>query len=165
MAEQRVVGRPVNVTGSPADSGRRGVSDTEAPAPRRGRKALVVLAVLVLALVGVAAYLLLRPSDAGAVDTAPEPGVVVPIDPVSVNLADGHYLRLGFSVQMTADAHGEISTARALDVAIAHYSGRTMAEVNDTARRAELKTELVTLLAETFEEEVMDVYLTDFVTQ
>ncbi|KAE8763399.1 FliI/YscN family ATPase [Georgenia thermotolerans] len=81
------------------------------------------------------------------------------------NLADGHYLRLGFSIQLKKGATAELQVARALDIAIATYSGKPIDEVNDPARREELKAELLTQLSETFKGEVVDVYLTDYVTQ
>lgn len=94
----------------------------------------------------------------------PEPGAVVAIEPLNVNLAEGRYLRLGFTVQLAAGAD-ELPAAPVTDLAIALYSGRTVEEVNDPARRAELQDELATQLTERFDVEVMAVYYTDFVTQ
>jgi flagellar FliL protein len=131
---------------------------------------LIAGAVLVL-LVGAAAYwFLLGPGKAAsdatpAAPPAPKPGVVLTVDAVSVNLADGHYLRLGLGLQLTADVAEAPDPAKALDLAIALFSGHTVAEVSDPATRDALKAELVTQLSEAYEGEVMDVYLTNFVTQ
>ena len=64
------------------------------------------------------------------------PAPSLTVEPVSLNLADGHYLRLGMALQLTAGRGDEApDTARALDLAIALFSGRTVAEVSDPATR------------------------------
>jgi flagellar FliL protein len=168
MVEQRTVGRPVNVRGTPPQEQMRSAMSHAEEAPPRRRRGLLVLVVLVVALAAAAAAYVLRPWEsetAAAPEKAPELGLVVPVDPISVNLADGHYLRLGFSIQLEKGATKDLQVARALDIAIATYSGKPIDEINDPARREELKVELLTQLSETFEGEVVDVYLTDYVTQ
>jgi flagellar protein FliL len=165
MSDRRVAAKPTEIR-LPGDPGAAGAVG-EAP-PKKGKKKLVlIMGVLVLALGG-AAFFFLKPSGGGAEAAEPpppEPGGVAQIDPVSVNLAGGHYLRIGFSMQLAAGAHGEVEQAKALDIAIALYSGRTIEEVNDPAHREELKEELAHQLEEAYHGEVMGVYLTDFVTQ
>lgn len=142
------------------------------PAAAGGKKKkLLIVVVGVLVVAGAAAWFLLgrgggREAEHAA-EPAPEPGEVVQVEPISVNLADGHYLRLGLGLQLTADAggHGPVDPSRALDLAIALYSGRPMAEVSDPATREALKAELKHQLDEAYHGEVMDVYLTNFVTQ
>lgn len=167
MVEQRTVGRPVNVRGAaPHEETRTAVKDHEEAPPRRRRGVLVAVALVAVLAVAAAAFVL-RPWDSAPAeaDAPPELGLVIPVDPISVNLADGRYLRLGFSIQLKKGATAELQVARALDIAIATYSGKPIDEVNDPARREELKAELLTQLSETFEGEVVDVYLTDYVTQ
>src|SRR3712207_7034181 len=53
-------------------------------------------------------------------------------DPITINLAGGHFLKLGLSLQATADAGEELSGAKALDAAIDLFSGRT---IEDLAKR------------------------------
>jgi flagellar FliL protein len=89
---------------------------------------------------------------------------VLDIDPVSVNLAGGHYLRLGLALQLSSDAK-DPDPARALDLAIALYSGRSVDEVSTPATRDQLKAQLLGELQQAYGPEVMDVYLTDYVTQ
>lgn len=139
-------------------------------APRRGRTVLVAVVVAVVVAAGVAAFFLLGPGGAGATaePTEPprEPGEVLQVEPVSINLADGHYLRLGLGLQLTTEAAGHApDPSRALDLAIALYSGRPMGEVTDPATRDSLKSELARQLDEAYDGEVMDVYLTTYVTQ
>ncbi|GCE78023.1 flagellar basal body-associated FliL family protein [Cellulomonas biazotea] len=167
--EQRVIS-------GPKIGAKIGGSSSAAPTPppeeekkKRGpsRKVLlVVVGVLVLLLAGAGAYFFLLKGDgAPKVEPPPEPGAVVTVDAVSINLADGHYLRLGMALQLTADSHETPDTARALDLAIALFSGRSITEVSDPATRDQLKADLAHQLAEAYEGEVMDVYLTNYVTQ
>lgn len=165
--EQRVVSRQKIGGGASA----RVVDPTpaaepEAPPRSRRRLVLVVVAVVVLVAAGVAAWFLLGRGDAAP---APEPtveaGEVLQVEPISINLADGHYLRLGLGLQLTADVHEPVDPSRALDLAIAQYAGRSVDEVSDPATRDALKAELAGRLSEAYEGEVMDVYLTNYVTQ
>jgi flagellar FliL protein len=167
--EQRVVSGPKiggNKIGGGTASSTPPAAEAEAPPKKKRTLLLLVLAVLVLA-AGAAAYLLLgRGGGEPAAEKAPEKGAVLTVDPVSLNLADGHYLRLGLALQLTAEAGTETpDTARALDAAIALFSGRTVAEVSDPATRDALTAQLTDQLAEAYDGEVMDVYLTDYVTQ
>ena len=87
------------------------------------------------------------------------------VEPISLNLADGHYLRIGVGLQLTADVAEEPDTARALDLVVTTFSGREVAEVTNPEGREALRAELVDRLTEAYEGEVMDVYFTDYVTQ
>ncbi|QGQ20296.1 flagellar basal body rod protein [Cellulomonas sp. JZ18] len=166
VSSQKIGARPQRPIGASAPP-----PPVEEPKPsgKRRRLLLVLGGVVVLLVVAAAAwFLFLRPQGgeaAHAPEPAPEPGEVVQVEPVSLNLADGHYLRIGLGLQLTADAHGAPDPSRAVDAAIALYSGRTVAEVQDPATRDALKAQLAATLAEVYEGEVMDVYLTSYVTQ
>lgn len=139
-----------------------------APEPTRRKKGLLVVVgvVVVLAVAAAAWFLLLAPE--GQSTAEPEPvvlGEVLQVEPVSLNLANGRYLRLGIALQLTAEVEEAVDTARALDQAIALFSGRDIAEVSDPAVRDQLKAELAAQLTETYHGEVVDVYLTEYVTQ
>ncbi|PZR54136.1 flagellar basal body rod protein [Xylanimonas oleitrophica] len=143
----------------------------EEPAKRpRGRRALAVVgALVVVALLGAgAAWWWLGRDSEPAPPPPPEPGEVMQIDPISINLANGRYLRLGLGLQLTADAggHGAGPDASiALDHAISLYSGRDISEVADPVTREELKQTLAEQLEHAYHGEVMDVYLREFVYQ
>ncbi|QTE29880.1 flagellar basal body-associated FliL family protein [Pengzhenrongella sicca] len=142
----------------------------EAPKKRFGKpskKVLIIAVAVLLVVAGAVYFFLLKPggSDTPAAEPAPVAGEVLTVDAVSVNLVDGHYLRLGLGLQLTEGEHEGVDPAKALDLAIALFSGHTVAEVTDPATREALKAELVAELSEAYEGEVMDVYLTDFVTQ
>ncbi len=169
--EQRVVSGPTKIGGAKigggASSSTAAAEPEEKPTKSRRKLLVIVVVVVVVLAAGAGAYLtLFRGGGEPAAEPAPEKGVVLTVDPVSLNLADGHYLRLGMALQLTKDVGEEApDTARALDLAIALFSGRTVAEVSDPATRDALTAELATQLAEVYEGEVMDVYLTNYVTQ
>jgi flagellar FliL protein len=166
--EQRVISSKSKIAPkSPGGSSAEAID--EAPAKGGKKKKLILVIAVVLVLVAGAAYwFLLKPSpEASAEPVEPEavPGAVQVIDAVSINLAGGHYLRLGLGLQLTTEVQEELSTAKALDLAITLFSGRSLDEVSDLAARAALKEELLHELEEAYEGEVMDVYFTDFVSQ
>lgn len=174
MSEQRVIASKPKIPAPP----RRGAIPTPAapPAPtapdsggrRRGRTLLVVLVAVLLG-AGAAWFFLMGPgassSEAAAEPPPPEPGAVQVVEAISLNLAGGHYLRIGVGLQLTADVSEEVDAAQALDTVIELFSGRTVDEVASVEGRATLKAELAARLGEVYEGEVMDVYFTDYVTQ
>lgn len=169
--EQRVISSKPKIGAKNAPSTPSN-EEPEEPKKKSKKKLLIIVlaAVLLLGGGGAAYFFLLAPKggeEAAVVEEPePEPGAVVAVDSISINLAGGHYLRLGLGLQLTAEAGEETpDTARALDLAIALFSQRSVDEVSDLAQRAALKEELVHQLEEAYEGEVMDVYFTDFVTQ
>lgn len=142
-------------------AGEAGATAGDEAAPPRSRKKLVIVGVLVLALLGGAAWFLLKPAPA---ETGPEPGEVLAIEPIQVNLTGGHYLRVGIALQLTADAE-EAEGSKALDATIDLFSGRSMEQLALAEKRQELKAELLERLEHDYHGQVMEVYFTDFVTQ
>jgi flagellar protein FliL len=138
----------------------RPAAEAEAPTARKGKKKLVVIALVLV--VGAAAgwWFFLRPSG----PTEPVPGEVMTLEPIQVNLADGHYLRLGLALQLSADAH-EADGSKALDAAIDLFSGADQAALVKAGQRQELKHELEEKLHEDYHGDVLEVYFTEFVTQ
>lgn len=138
-------------------------TDSEADAadkpPKRSRKKLVIILVVVLVLGG-GGYWFTKPKPA----SAPKPGEVVKLEPIQVNLAAAHYLRIGLALQLVQGAK-EADGSKALDAAIAEFSGLEMAEVNDPAKRDVYKKQLEKELDHRYDGSVMGVYFTEFVTQ
>ncbi|MBO9523555.1 MAG: flagellar basal body-associated FliL family protein [Nocardioidaceae bacterium] len=132
---------------------------TEQAAPPKSRKKLVVIVVAVLAL-GAGGWWFMKPAPAGP----PKPGEVVKLEPVQINLAAEHYLRIGIALQLVQGAT-EADGSKALDATIGVFSGLPMAEVNDPKHRVALKKELEKQLSELYEKDVMGVYFTEYVTQ
>lgn len=132
----------------------------DAPAPKGKAKKLVVGVLLLAVAAGAGWFFLLKPSGS----TEPQPGEVVPLEAIQVNLASGHYLRIGMALQLTASAH-EPDGSQAMDAAIAIFSGLPVAEVNRPASREKLRHELEEELEHRYHGDVMGVYFTEFVTQ
>lgn len=125
------------------------------------RKKVLLLLVCVLLVAGAAWFFLLR-GGSGAQE--PKPGEMLPLEATQINLAGGHYLRLGIALQLTEGAH-EVDGSKALDAAIELFSGRDVDELAKTETRQGLKKKLTTELERRYHGDVMEVYFTEFVTQ
>jgi flagellar FliL protein len=125
-----------------------------------GKKKLILVLVAVLAIGGAAYWFVLKPKP----EPKPEPGEVVSLEPIQINLEGGHYLKIGVALQLTTTAH-EADGSKALDATIELFSGRSMDELTRHESRAKLKKELAKELEHDYHGDVMDVYFTDFVTQ
>ncbi len=146
--------------------------DTEAKGGGGGRKLVLVLLPTLLLVVAVGYFLFLKPSPtpqdhAAAAEEAATatPGEVVPLDAITINLAGGHYLKLGLSLQASADVKEAPSGAKALDAAISLYSGMPIDEIAAERGREKTKRELVEKVSELYENEIYDIYFTTFVYQ
>ncbi|MGR7025402.1 flagellar basal body-associated FliL family protein [Geodermatophilus sp. URMC 62] len=136
------------------------------------KKLLVVLAALLVA-AGAGAYFFLFAGSGEAAAEEPVAGEVLALDPVTVNLAGGGYLKIGISLQTTEDAAsgghggGGVDGSKALDLLISTYSQAQPADV--TGAREALKESLEHQIVEAYTDEgvemVMGVYLTEYVTQ
>lgn len=127
------------------------------------KKKLLLIGVALLVVAAAAYWFVLKPSD--SVEEGPKPGAILPLESTQINLASGHYLKIGIALQLVEGAPEEVDGSKALDATIELFSGRTIDEVANTKDRRELKEELETTLEEAYEDEVMGVYFTEFVTQ
>jgi flagellar FliL protein len=137
-------------------------ADSEAPA-KGGKKKRLIIGVVMLALLGGGGYVFLGKSSGAP--KAPVEGEVVKMDAIQLNLADGHFLKLGLALQATADAHEAPEGSKALDLAIRLFSQRPMEELSSSKQREKLKEELKEQVIHAYHEDVMDVYITEFVMQ
>jgi flagellar FliL protein len=131
--------------------------------PGGGKKKLVIILVLVVALAGAGYWFFLKPS--GGAEKAPEPGAVVKLDAIQINLADGHYLKVGIALQASKAAGEELDGSKALDQTIELFSGQSQEDLAKRAFREKMKSTLEHRLDEAYEGEVIGVYFTDFVSQ
>ena len=104
------------------------------------------------------------------VDPHTERGGVLEMEPLTVNLADGHYLKIGLALQLdkatlVETAKDEGLGAKALDMAIASLSTKTMDQLSQATVRDELKQDLGVDTCMAYEGEVLTVYFTNFVMQ
>lgn len=133
-----------------------------------GKKKLLVLGLVAVLALGAGAYFFLFSGNSAQAEPAPEPGSVLAVDPVAINLAGDSYLKLGLTLQYTAefDASGEGAVkdgAKALDLAIAQFSGASLADVQNN--REAMKATLQEHVVEAYEHDVMAIYYTEYVTQ
>lgn len=129
---------------------------------KSGRKKLVLVGLLVVAVAAAAGWwFLLKP----AAPSRPEPGTVLKLDAIQVNLAEGHYLRIGLALQEAKGAPADLDGSKALDATIELFSGQPMDQLARTASRDHLKSVLVHRLDKLYDGEVIGVYFTDFVMQ
>lgn len=142
---------------------------TAADAPKKSKKMLmIVLAAVVLLGGGGGAFFMLKGDKAEA---APVKGSVVALEEaMTINLADGHYLKLNFSLQQTTDAGSEaVDTSEARELAIDEYTGKSVAELSTEKGREEIKADLTSKIVKAYTEDgkkmVMGLYFTSFVTQ
>ncbi len=125
-----------------------------------GKKKLLIMLVLLLVLGGAGYWFFLRPSG----PKEPVPGEVMTMEPIQVNLADGHYLRIGIALQLSAEAH-EADGSKALDAVIDLFSGVDQGELIKAGQREEFKHTLEEELHHSYHGDVLEVYFTEFVTQ
>jgi flagellar FliL protein len=146
--------------------------EAAAEAPKKSKMMLIIIALVVVVLGGggAGAFFMLS-GDKAEAKAAPVKGAVVAIDnALTINLADSHYLKVGFALQMTEEAgEEEVDTSEALDLAIDQYTGMKIGELETEKGREKAKKELLEKIekAYTVEEKelVMGIYFTQFVTQ
>jgi flagellar FliL protein len=113
-----------------------------------------------------------------ATTTTEAPGPVVKLDPITLNMSDGRFLRVGLGFQLTAEAGAKLGAeskpdttdaageyAKALDLAIDVLGGQNYAELVAPDGREAAKKELIAQLKHAYEGEIEDVYFTEFVLQ
>ena len=136
------------------------------------KKLLLILAVVIVAAAGAAYFFLFSSSDE-AEAAAPEHGGYVALEPIAVNLAGGGYLKVGITLEITADAAGgghggaSVDGAKAYDQIISTFSQAAPADV--TGARDALKEALEQKIVDAYTEDgvpmVMHIYYTEYVTQ
>jgi flagellar FliL protein len=118
-------------------------ADDKTEEKKGGMGKIVMIAPLVLLLAAAGWFFFLRGGDAEAKTLpAPEPGEVLTVDPITINLAGGHFLKVGMGLQVVKGAHEAPSSAKALDLAISQFSGKTIAELSTSEGREKNKAEL-----------------------
>ncbi|WP_432511013.1 flagellar basal body-associated FliL family protein [Kineococcus sp. SYSU DK001] len=154
-----------------------------------GAKKLIIIgaaaAVLLAGGTGAGVFMLTKGDTAAASEATATPtltpGTVTALDPISVNLADGHYLKIGVALQgVAAEASGHggsgdgLDGSKAFDLIISQFSNLSMTDLENAEQRDHLKNELQAKIIEAYtthdEEgaetpEVMGIYLTSFVMQ
>src|SRR3954463_2796645 len=128
---------------------------TPAEAPKKHRNNLIPAVVVAAGLLG-AGYFMSQ--GGGKASAAPATGGATPsttgkenngevdkINSVTINLADGHYVKLGLALQLKEGIKAtefDPQSAKALDLAISTLGAHTMAQLTPPAGREALKQEL-----------------------
>jgi flagellar FliL protein len=135
-----------------------------------GKKKLIMIIAIAVVLLGGGAggYLMFKPGKAAA-EPAPTPGVVAVLDAITINLADGHYLKLKMTLQATTEAAEAPDGSKALDIAIELFSNQSQDVLLSADGRDKAKKDLIAKVIKAYtvdkKKEVMDIYFTTFVIQ
>lgn len=134
----------------------------EEGASKGGKKKLIILVAVVLLALGAGYWYFLMPSGA---PKPPEPGAVVKLDPIQINLAADHYLKVGIALQASKGAGEDVDGSKALDETIDLFSGQSMQSLARSGFREKMKKKLEHRLDDVYDGDVIGVYFTDFVSQ
>jgi flagellar protein FliL len=140
-----------------------------APAKKK-RKRLLIVVPLVLVL-GVGAKYELGGSAKTAANHAvpvPKPGPLVALDAVTVNLAGGHYLRIGVTLQFTDKVNKAAPPdgAAAVDQTIGFFTGQDATPLETGTGLSSAKSGLKAKIATAYPKDPLyDVLFTSFVVQ
>lgn len=115
-------------------------------------------------------------ADPTVVTAPPEAGEMVQLDPMTLNLAEGRFLRVGVAFRMTEDFESEEGDdgafrfspqdqGRLRDQLIAMFSGRDGSQLVTSDQLDATKDELLERANALFNGQAIEVYLTDFVMQ
>jgi len=137
----------------------------EAAPPKKSKKKLLIIVAAAVLLLGGGAGAYFAFLSGPSKPKPPEPGKVVPLEAITVNLTEGHFLKLKMALQATAAAAEAPDGSKALDIAINQFSNRSVAELSSNAERATMKAELKEKVVKAYKDEVMDIYFTEFVMQ
>lgn len=163
----------------------------EAAESKKSKKAILIpVIVLVLGLGGGGYFFLGSKNKAEAVDpntpTTIALGSIVSLDPITMNLSDGHVLKVGMALQLVKEPEGEHlkaamagggghgggskdasplggEEAKAIDEAIRTLGDSNFNELSKPGGRAHAKEILAEKIKEIYHGDVTDVYFTDFV--
>jgi len=145
----------------------------EAEPKKKSKKMLIIIiaAVVLLGGGGAGGYLMLAGGSSGtptpAASPSLKPGKVTALDPITVNLAGGHYLKIGVALQGidgVAEA-GAPDASRIADLTISEFTDRDLAQLSSEQGRVKIKAELLKKIQDAYPEAVMDLYFTEFVMQ
>ena len=145
--------------------------ETPAEAPKKSKKKLMIIVIAVVVLLGGGAGAYFMFFTGPEVVPPPKKGAVVAMDTaLTINLADGHYLKLAFTLQATEEnGETEIDNAEAIDIAIDKYTGMEIGELETEKGRQAAKAELLHEIETVYNVDdahiIMDIYFTQFVTQ
>jgi len=156
----------VQSRGASSPGAKTGASGDDSAAKRKGKSMKVKLAALLaLLLVGgaIAKFTVLAPPAKPAGKVVAAKGPVVPMEEMTLNLADGHYLRLKIALQTAKGTSEELDTSEAAQALIDTYSNQTVAQLTGDSARAAAKQKFLGKLSALYPKKILDAYYTEFV--
>jgi len=161
-----------------ADGDIDGTKTADVKGKPKGKTKKTRLLLVVVLLAGAAGGYVLKgggaseePAGATATTAPPEPGVIVDIEPLSLNLADGRYLRVGVAVQLVEGEGGEPEEWLAeygpviRDLLIQQLGGAYVADLATAEGREAIRTTLLAKAGEHLDDDLYALYFTEFVMQ
>jgi flagellar FliL protein len=151
-------------------SDKEGGKAAAAEAPKKSKKKLIIIvAAAALVLAGVGGYFVFAggggKKSAATAKPSPIPGGVLTISALTVNLADGHYLKIQLAVQAAAGVPSDEDTSDWADMTIAEFSNMSVAQLSTAEGREKAKTDLLKKIQAKDKDMVLDLYFTQFVMQ
>lgn len=170
-----VTTKPMPVASEAADTADAGDK------PKKSRKKLFIIVAVLLVVLGAGGYVG-KGMLAGPAEPEPDPtkvaGKVITLEPMTLNLADGRYLKLTLALQLSeaaspppgsvdeaAGAVPELDGAKALDASISVLGKRTYHELLAPGGRASAQKTLSARVNKLYHGEVLEVYFTEFLMQ
>ncbi len=137
----------------------------------KAKKSKVKLIAIVLAVLlaggAVAKFTVLAPPAKAGAETAakkkPAKGPVIPMDDMTLNLANGAYLRLKISLQTTKGTSEELDTAAAAQDVIDTFSNLNVTQLTGSPNRKKYQAVLLKKLQEDYPKQILDVPYQEFV--
>lgn len=164
-----------------ADAGKGKSKKSLKKSLKESPKKLVIAVALLVALLAVGGFVgkgLLAGPAAPEPDPKTVAGTVVTLDPITLNLADGRYLKLTLALQLSkaaepaagsvdeaAGAVPALDGAKALDAAIGVLGQRTYADLIAPGGRESAQKALTVQVKKRYPDEVLGVYFTEFLMQ
>jgi flagellar FliL protein len=150
--------------GGEPTKGKKGKKKGGEGGAKKSKKKLIIIivAVLVVALVG---YKMFMPKKA-VKPGPPVPGAVVAIDPMTLNLQGGRFLKVGVSLQEIKTPKDKVlETSKATNIMVETLSNMTMASLATKAGKDSVKANLLKQMEAAYPGDLMGIDWTSFVMQ
>lgn len=143
-----------------------------------GKLKMIIGGVVGVAVLGVGAQMtVLKSEDAGAeaaavaeVDEATKGGELIQVDAMSVNLADGHFLKIGVAIELAEGEDGKEFEKKGYpnkirDLIITSAASKSMAELASSEGKEDFRAKLHDGAEKLYKESYHGIYFTEFVMQ
>ena len=148
--------------------GKGTAEDENGGGKKKSMKMKLGVLVLVLLLAGVGAKeTILKPSKASATTPAakPSPGPMIPLTEQTLNLTDGHFLRVIVVIVTTKGTSASLDVTEGNQAVIDQFSDQSAAALTGLANRNKASKQLVTRLEKLYPKKILAVTYNEFVMQ